>query len=75
MRIGRVVYLFIVRVFLYMLGIISYHATICVRVLLDVWAGQVVYMGSLGFMVGIAGTSLINEWFCSGWVYPQSAFG
>ena len=45
-RIRRVIYLFIVRVFLYMLGIISYYATICVRVLLGVWAGQAVYMGS-----------------------------
>ena len=47
-RIRRVIYLFIVRVFLYMLGIISYYATICVRVLPGVWAGQAVYMGSSG---------------------------
>ena len=37
-RIYRVIYSFIVRVFLYMLGIISYYATICVRVLPGVWA-------------------------------------
>ena len=47
-RIDRVIYLFIVRVFLYMLGIISHYTTICVRVFLSVRAEQVVYMGSFG---------------------------
>ena len=46
----RVIYLFIVRVLLYMLGIISYYATIYVRVLLGVWAcgGQVYPQLALG---------------------------
>ena len=51
----RIIYLFIVRVFLYMLGIISYYATICVRVLLGIWAGQAVYMGSSGVDGGYSG--------------------
>ena len=55
MRIRRVIYLFIVRVFLYILGIISYYTTICVRVLLGMWAGQAVYMGSSGIDRGYSG--------------------